>query len=127
MRSSAEEFATSGGFSDPMLPRPCRVEGVSRETHDTFTIRLESGDGSEQVEFAPGQFSMLYVSVLASCWFRSVATRRNRIAGCIPCGRSDRNAAAATQFRSAARVYLLPRHTVREHRPDRCKKTALTR
>jgi NAD(P)H-flavin reductase len=61
MRPPAEEFATAGGFSDPMIPRPCRVEGVSRETQDTFTISLQSGDGSEQAQFAPGQFSMLYV------------------------------------------------------------------
>lgn len=61
MRPTAEEFATTGGFADPMLPRPCRVEGVLRETQDTFTFSLESGDGSEQSQFAPGQFSMLYV------------------------------------------------------------------
>ena len=61
MRPTAEEFATSGGVPDPMLPRPCRVEGVVRETQDTFTFALESGDVSEQPRFAPGQFSMLYV------------------------------------------------------------------
>ena len=59
MRLTVEEFATSGGGFDPMLPRPCLVEGMVRETPDTFTFALESG--TEQPEFAPGQFSMLYV------------------------------------------------------------------
>lgn len=59
MRLTVEEFATSGGNFDPMLPRPCRVEGTVRETPDTFTFALESG--TEQSRFAPGQFSMLYV------------------------------------------------------------------
>ena len=59
MRLTVEEFATSGGGFDPMLPRPCRVECMVRETPDTFTFALESG--TEQPRFAPGQFSMLYV------------------------------------------------------------------
>ena len=45
MRPTVEEFAMSGGGFDPMLPRPCRVEGVVRETPDTFTFALESGIG----------------------------------------------------------------------------------
>ena len=61
MRPTVEAFVTTGAFPDPMLPRPCRVEGVLRETPDTFTFSLESGDGSEHARFSPGQFSMLYV------------------------------------------------------------------
>ena len=61
MRPTVEAFVTTGAFPDPMLPRPCRVEGVLRETPDTFTFSLESGDGSEHAQFSPGQFSMLYV------------------------------------------------------------------
>jgi NAD(P)H-flavin reductase len=60
MRPTAEEIATSA-IADPMLPRPCRVEGVLRETQDTFTFALESGEDSGHAQFAPGQFSMLYV------------------------------------------------------------------
>src|SRR4051812_46878843 len=59
MRPTVEEFAMSCGGFDPMLPRPCRVEAVVRETPDTFTFALESG--TEEPRFAPGQFSMLYV------------------------------------------------------------------
>jgi NAD(P)H-flavin reductase len=59
MRPTVEEFAMSSSGFDPMLPRPCRVEGVVRETPDTFTFALESE--AEEPRFAPGQFSMLYV------------------------------------------------------------------
>jgi NAD(P)H-flavin reductase len=48
-------------LADPMLPRPARVLQVDKETHDTFTLSLESGNGNGQASFAPGQFSMLYV------------------------------------------------------------------
>jgi NAD(P)H-flavin reductase len=48
-------------LADPMLPRPARVLQVDKETHDTFTVSLESGNGNGQASFAPGQFSMLYV------------------------------------------------------------------
>jgi NAD(P)H-flavin reductase len=61
MRPTVEPFVTTGNSSDPMLPRPCRVEGVLRETPDTFTFSVESGDGSGETKFSPGQFSMLYV------------------------------------------------------------------
>jgi NAD(P)H-flavin reductase len=44
-----------------MLPDLYRVEGMSRETRDTFTLSLEAMDGSPPSPFAPGQFSMLYV------------------------------------------------------------------
>jgi len=61
MPPTAEEFATNGCARDPMLPNLHRVEGVLRETRDTFTFSLEAMDGSPQPRFAPGQFSMLYV------------------------------------------------------------------
>ncbi len=43
------------------LPRPARVLQVDKETHDTFTLSLEAGNGNGRAAFAPGQFSMLYV------------------------------------------------------------------
>ncbi|MEN8041992.1 MAG: FAD/NAD(P)-binding protein [Actinomycetota bacterium] len=46
---------------DPMLPRPFRVIGKSRETYDTCTIKLEAADGGEPLRFAPGQFTMIYI------------------------------------------------------------------
>ncbi|MCZ2150365.1 MAG: FAD/NAD(P)-binding protein [Bryobacterales bacterium] len=45
---------------DPMAPAPHRILRVKRETHDTFTLTLEVPEEAGG-EFAPGQFSMLYV------------------------------------------------------------------
>ncbi len=54
----ARDSGDRGG--DPMEPAPCRVLHVGRESHDTFTVTLEvTPEG--RAEFAPGQFSMLYV------------------------------------------------------------------
>jgi len=61
MPSIADEVAAANGLIDPMLPHPYRVTGVTRETHDTFTLAVEPGDGAGQAAFQPGQFSMLYV------------------------------------------------------------------
>ena len=62
MRGSAQEVAPKGpDLADPMLPRPVRVLQVDKETHDTFTLSIESGNGNAHPSFAPGQFSMLYV------------------------------------------------------------------
>lgn len=62
MRASALDVAPKGqDLADPMLPRPARVLQVDKETHDTFTLSLESGNGNARPSFAPGQFSMLYV------------------------------------------------------------------
>src|SRR5260370_24688443 len=61
MRPTAEEFATSGNVPHLMLPRPCWVESVQRETPDTFTFVLEAGDLAGEPRLTPGQFSMLYV------------------------------------------------------------------
>jgi NAD(P)H-flavin reductase len=62
MRAPAVDVAPKGQDpADPMLPRPARVMQVDKETHDTFTLSLEAGNGNGQASFAPGQFSMLYV------------------------------------------------------------------
>jgi NAD(P)H-flavin reductase len=47
--------------ADPMVPAPYRVTRVKRETHDTFTLELESAVGPTVFSFQPGQFNMLYV------------------------------------------------------------------
>jgi NAD(P)H-flavin reductase len=44
-----------------MTPLAARVAKVDQETHDTFTLTVEPGDGQPLAGFAPGQFSMLYV------------------------------------------------------------------
>jgi NAD(P)H-flavin reductase len=49
------------GLTDPMAPKTARVLQVDKETHDTFTLTLESANGNGRPSFAPGQFSMLYV------------------------------------------------------------------
>lgn len=46
--------------SDPMIPRPFRVEKMKRELSDTSTLELTPVGGGE-FRFAPGQFNMLYV------------------------------------------------------------------
>ena len=47
--------------TDPMLPEPYSVRQVLKETADTFTLTLESSNGSGGSAFRPGQFSMLWV------------------------------------------------------------------
>jgi NAD(P)H-flavin reductase len=47
--------------SDPMLPQPYVVREVSKETPDTFTLKLAPETLSEGSSFQPGQFSMLWV------------------------------------------------------------------
>ena len=47
--------------SDPMLPQPCSVRQVVKETPDTFTLTLEAPSGAGRNRFQPGQFSMLWV------------------------------------------------------------------
>jgi NAD(P)H-flavin reductase len=42
-----------------MVPRPCRIRRVVRETHDTVTLELDAGEDGRG--FEPGQFNMLYV------------------------------------------------------------------
>jgi NAD(P)H-flavin reductase len=49
-------------ISGAMAPTPARVAHVEKETHDTFTLRIEAdGESSTLPAFEPGQFSMLYV------------------------------------------------------------------
>ena len=43
----------------PMLPTPQRILRVRKDTHDTYTLELDTGDRG--FSFAPGQFNMLYV------------------------------------------------------------------
>ncbi|HHL73354.1 MAG TPA: Ni/Fe hydrogenase subunit gamma [Bacteroidetes bacterium] len=49
-------------LTDPMLPRPFRIEKVTHETADTFTFELsqQQADGDGRFDFACGQFNMLY-------------------------------------------------------------------
>jgi len=47
--------------TDPMLPQPYLVQAVSKETPDTFTLKLTSEDEPNGRSFRPGQFSMLWV------------------------------------------------------------------
>lgn len=46
--------------AEEMLPRPFQVTDTRRETPDTMTLALEPTDGAG-IEFAPGQFTMVYV------------------------------------------------------------------
>jgi NAD(P)H-flavin reductase len=46
---------------DAMIPRPCQLARVRRETHDTFTMELEPAGVDGPFAFRPGQFNMLYV------------------------------------------------------------------
>jgi NAD(P)H-flavin reductase len=43
-----------------MVPEPYVVQGVKRETRDTFTLTLKPAGGGPVASFAPGQFNMLY-------------------------------------------------------------------
>ncbi|MGA2859537.1 MAG: FAD/NAD(P)-binding protein [Candidatus Sulfotelmatobacter sp.] len=47
--------------TDPMLPHPYLVQAVSKETPDTFTLKLAPEDKPNGRSFRPGQFSMLWV------------------------------------------------------------------
>ncbi len=47
--------------ADPMFPQPYYVQRVRRETPDTFTLELESANGTNGFSFTAGQFNMLYV------------------------------------------------------------------
>lgn len=47
--------------TDPMLSQPYLVQEVSKETPDTFTLKLSPEEGSNSSGFRPGQFSMLWV------------------------------------------------------------------
>jgi NAD(P)H-flavin reductase len=53
--------ARAPALAGSLLPRPFRIERVRRETKDTFTLTLAPGEGGKRVDFAAGQFNMLYV------------------------------------------------------------------
>lgn len=57
----AEPVAARLPPADAMNPEPYRVDSVTRETHDTFTLTLEPSGAAERHVFAPGQFSMLHL------------------------------------------------------------------
>jgi len=48
-------------MNDPMLPQPYVVRDVSKETPDTFTLKLAPEAEANGSSFRPGQFSMLWV------------------------------------------------------------------
>jgi NAD(P)H-flavin reductase len=50
----------AGATQDPMLPIPCHVRRVERETGDTVTFELVREGNGAAVSFAAGQFNMLY-------------------------------------------------------------------
>jgi NAD(P)H-flavin reductase len=45
---------------DPMVPQAWTIQGISKETPDTFTLAL-AASGERGASFRPGQFSMLWV------------------------------------------------------------------
>ncbi len=47
-------------MADPMTPEPFRIERVSRELADTFTLDLVPVGDKRDFDFQPGQFNMLY-------------------------------------------------------------------
>src|SRR5919197_1631564 len=47
-------------MAEPELPVPFRVTAKHRETHDSWTLRLEPTGESPRARYAPGQFAMLY-------------------------------------------------------------------
>jgi NAD(P)H-flavin reductase len=46
---------------NPMLPELYQVKRIRKENIDTFTLELESTNGTTEFPFAAGQFNMLYV------------------------------------------------------------------
>jgi NAD(P)H-flavin reductase len=46
---------------EPMALRPFRVVSTVRETTDTVTVEFTADDGGDDLGFAPGQFTMVYV------------------------------------------------------------------
>ncbi|MEE4379720.1 MAG: FAD/NAD(P)-binding protein [Candidatus Competibacteraceae bacterium] len=47
--------------SDPMLPIPYRIHKMRRELADTFTVDLVPESGTHSLNYAPGQFNMVYM------------------------------------------------------------------
>ena len=61
MAPALEETHSLGAAPDPMLPAPWRIEQVRKETADTFTLSLNAMNAVGPLEFAAGQFNMLYL------------------------------------------------------------------
>jgi NAD(P)H-flavin reductase len=61
MELTAETASASFDAAVPMMPHPFRITKKRKDTHDTFTVELSSVRGSGGMEFAPGQFNMVYV------------------------------------------------------------------
>lgn len=59
-KESGCSCGSHSGSEDPMHPRPFKVLEIWKELSDTFSMSLVPQDGGP-VEFAPGQFNMLYV------------------------------------------------------------------
>jgi NAD(P)H-flavin reductase len=59
MKSAAEEVTNTPPHA--MVPQRFRVRHMERETHDTFTLRLEPLDAQSTFTFKAGQFNMIYV------------------------------------------------------------------
>jgi NAD(P)H-flavin reductase len=57
---SAPEETQAVPFPHPMTPEFYRLRRRKTETYDTFTVELEPPPGSRGMDFAPGQFNMLY-------------------------------------------------------------------
>ena len=46
--------------TNPMEPRPFRIERVTQELSDCFTLTLKPAGGDPSFHFVPGQFNMVY-------------------------------------------------------------------
>ena len=46
--------------TDPLMPEPCRIKNVIRESSDVFTFEIEPPESFGEFDFLPGQFNMLY-------------------------------------------------------------------
>ena len=47
-------------LADPMVPKVVRVVRRTRDLSDTWTLDLASADGGPLMQYAPGQFTMMY-------------------------------------------------------------------
>ena len=61
MTPAPEENHSLGARPEPILPAPWRIERVRKETGDTLTLALNPMNGAGPLEFAAGQFNMLYL------------------------------------------------------------------
>ena len=59
--AAVQPHAPNARVTDPMRPRPFRIERARKATHDTFTLEIAPADGANAFSFGPGQFNMLYV------------------------------------------------------------------